>query len=93
MKNHAVTNLLLGLVALSVVSTSALALIYVRAVQNLNRLQFQSARVTRNRALINSLASDAVEYSRRNPSIDPVLQSVGIKPRSGSAPTQPPVKP
>ena len=85
MRNNAFTSLLVGLVVLSVLTTSGLALYYVRCIQRLNRLQFQNAVITRNRALLNSLASESVEYSRRNPSLDPVLQSVGIKARPGTA--------
>ena len=84
-RTNALTNLLVGLVTLSLLATAGLAFYYVRSVQYLNRLQFQTAMINRNRSLINSLVSESVEYSRRNPAIDPVLQSVGIKPKSGSA--------
>jgi hypothetical protein len=89
MRNNQLTNLLVGLTALSVVATSGLAAIYVRSVQKLNRLQYQSAVINRNRNLVNSLANEVLEYSKRNPSIDPVLQSVGLKPKAGAAPAQP----
>lgn len=77
------TSFLLGLVVLAVLATSGLALYYVRAVQRLNRLQFQTAIINRNRSLVNTLAGEALEYSRRNPEIDPILQSVGIKSKAG----------
>jgi hypothetical protein len=93
MRKNALTSLLVGLVALSVLATSGLAFLYVRSVQKLHRLQFQTAMANRNRSLINSLANDALEYSRRNPAIDPVLQSVGLKPRPGSPAPQNLTKP
>ena len=93
MRSHALTNLLVGLTALSVVATAGLAALYVRSVQKLNRLQFQSAVINRNRTLVNSLATEVLEYSKRNPAIDPVLQSVGIKPKLGALPAQPAPKP
>lgn len=85
MRGNGLTNLLVGLVALTVVATAGLALYYVRCVQKLNRLQFQTAVVNRNRNVVNSLASEAVEYSKRNPAMEPVLQSVGIRPKPGPA--------
>lgn len=94
MRNNAVTQLLVGLVALSVLATSGLAFFYVRSVQKLTRLQLQNAVINRNRGLVNALASDAIEYSKRNPAIDPLLQSVGIKPRAaGPGGVQPAAKP
>jgi hypothetical protein len=93
MKNNALTNLLVGLVVLSVLATAGLAYIYVRSVQRLNQLQLQTAVINRNRTLVNSLASEALEYSKRNPAIDPVLQSVGLKPRPGVGAPQPAAKP
>ena len=38
--------------------------------------------VNRNRALMQQFAAQAVEYSRRNPQILPILESVGIRPIS-----------
>jgi hypothetical protein len=89
MRNNALMNLLVALTALTVVATAGLAAYYVRSVQRLNRLQLQSAVINRNRALINSLAGEVVEYSKRNPAIDPVLQSVGLKPKPGAPAGQP----
>jgi hypothetical protein len=93
MRNNALTNLLAGLVVLSVVATAGLAYLYVRSVQKLNRLQFQSAVINRNRTLITSLANETLEYSKHNPAIDPILQSIGIKPRPGAQTSPSPLKP
>jgi hypothetical protein len=42
-----------------------------------------------------SLANDAIEYSRRNPSIDPLLQKFELKPVSAGQPAagQPATRP
>jgi hypothetical protein len=93
MRNNALTNLLVGVAALCVILTAGAAFLYVRSVRNLNRLQFQSAVINRNRALANSLANDTLEYSKRNPAIDPILQSVGLKPKPGAAASQSVPKP
>ena len=83
----------MGLVALSILATASLAFYYVRSVQKLNRLQFQTAIINRNRALVNALVSESVEYSKRNPAIDPILQAVGVKPKSGAPQSLPASKP
>jgi hypothetical protein len=47
----------------------------------LNRqLQAQFMNIQNARATAVALANDAVEYSKRNPSIDPILQQAGLKP-------------
>ncbi len=46
----------------------------------LRRLRPQVAQAENNRNLVNALANDALEYSKHNPAIDPILQSVGVKP-------------
>ncbi len=91
MRNNAFTQLLVGLTALSILATAGLAFYYVQTVRKLNLLQSQAALLNRNRTLVNALVNDTVEYSKHNPSIDPILQSVNIKPRPGTAP--PPASP
>ena len=88
-----ISKLLVGLLVVFVLATSALTFLYVRSVQKLNRLQLQNALIVRNRALVNSLAAESIEYSKRNPALDPVLQSVGIKPKGSGAPSQPASRP
>jgi len=35
---------------------------------------------------VTALVSDALEYSKKNPGIDPILQSIGAKPGAAAAP-------
>ena len=60
---------------------------YVACTRELRTLQTQTAFINNNRSLINALANDALEYSKKNPSIDPILESVGLKPAKSAAPT------
>lgn len=53
--------------------------------RHIRKLQPQLVNIQNNRAIVNSLANDAMEYSKRNPSIDPILQSVGVKPGGKTA--------
>jgi hypothetical protein len=87
MRSNPFTNLLVGLVALTVLATAGLTIYYVRLVQKLNGLQLQAAVINRNRTLATALVNDAVEYSKSNPALDPILQSIGIKSKPGGVPS------
>jgi hypothetical protein len=41
-------------------------------------------------AAMQSLANDAVDYGRRNPAIDPLLNQFDLKPRPAAPPATPP---
>ncbi len=77
--------ILTGLLFLSAVLSAICAIIYVRGSGELRGLQGQAASIDNNRAVTRALAGEAMEYSKRNPSIDPVLQTFGLK----SAPASP----
>ncbi len=85
MKNSAMTTILLAVLTLSALTSVGLCWSYIGSARELRSLQGQVGMINNNRALINSLANDTLEYSKRNPSIDPLLESVGLKP-SKSAP-------
>ena len=86
MKNNPLTTVLLGVLTLSALASVVLCWLFISNTRELRTLQFGVATVQNNRNVINSLASDAVEYSKKNPAIDPILQSVNLKPGK-SAPT------
>jgi hypothetical protein len=48
------------------------------------RLQYQF--MNKITSTVQGLANEAMDYSRRNPSIDPILQQFEIKPRTAGAP-------
>ena len=56
-------------------------------------MQMQVLSINRQRPLLQSLASDTLEYSKHNPAIDPVLQAIGFKPRSQTVPPKTGAKP
>ena len=91
MERNLLTNVLTGLVSLGALSSLILALLYVNRMRDLRISQGKIEAINRYRAIAQPLAIDAVEYSRRNPAIDPLLQSFGIKP--GSASPQKPATP
>ena len=90
MKKSPLTTILLVLVAFAAFASLGLCWACVKNVGELSRLQTQEAMVINNRNIINSLANDALEYSKRNPSIDPILELARVKaPSQPSAPAKP----
>jgi len=55
---------------------------YIFKARELRSLQGQIAGIQNNRALIAGVANDALEYSKRNSAIDPILEAAGIKPKT-----------
>ncbi len=90
MKNTPLTTFLLGALTLSVLASVALCWLYISNTRELRSLQSQAAFINNNRAIITSLANDALEYSKTHPAIDPLLESVGFKPGKAPATTAKP---
>ena len=71
--------ILTGLLFVCAIVAAIGATSYYLASSELRGLQNQAGQMEGRRALTRALATDAVEYSKRNPAIDPILQSVGLK--------------
>lgn len=84
MKTSPLTTVLLVLVAMGAFASLGLCWACVKNIGELNRLQTQEALVINARAMVNALANDALEYSKRNRDIDPILEAAKVK-----APGQP----
>ena len=80
MKNNAMTRVLLGVLAISALLSVGFCWRYISNTRELRALQVQASTINNNRTMINALANDVVEYSKRNPAVDPILESVGLKP-------------
>jgi len=59
---------------------------YFFSMREAQRLQGQAIAINNTRNAAQALANDAVEYSKRNPAMDPVLQEFDIKARATNAP-------
>jgi Na+-transporting NADH:ubiquinone oxidoreductase subunit NqrC len=93
MKNNSLTTILLGVLTISALASVVLCWLYISNTRQLRTLQAQAASINNNRALINALAIDTVEYSKTHPAIDPILESAGLKPgKSAPTSTKPPTK-
>ena len=80
MKNNPMTTVLLGVLTISALLSVGLCWRYISNVRELRLLQTQASMINNNRTTINALANDVVEYSKKNQAIDPILESVGLKP-------------
>jgi hypothetical protein len=91
MRKSSSTTVLLGLLVISALLSIGLFWALISKEKELRDLRMSAARVNNNRALVASLANDAMEYSKKNPSIDPILEAAGVKPaKATSAPAAKP---
>ena len=79
MKISPLTSFLLAVLALSAVLSVVFCSLYVSSTRQLRLLQGQMNFINSRTAAITSLANEALEYSKRNPAIDPLLEASGIK--------------
>ena len=59
--------------------------LHIQASRELRMWQMQVAMVQNNRAVVNALTAEALEYSKKNPNIDPILESFNVKPKTNSS--------
>ena len=80
MKNSPITTVLLvALAVLSIWSAISCFKLISRSIE-MRRIQTEVGRINARQTLIGSLVNEAVEYSKKNPAIDPLLESIGAKP-------------
>ena len=79
------TTVLLGVLTLSALASVVLCLLFTTNTRQKNLLQSQATLIINKRTFINALVNDAVEYSKKNQAINPLLESIGYKP-ANSAP-------
>ena len=85
------TTVLLGVLTLSALASVVLCLLFTTNTRQKNLLQSQATSIINKRTIINALVNDAMEYSKKNQAIDPILESVGLKPgKSTSSATSKP---
>ena len=80
MRKSPLTTILLGLLTVSALASVVLCWLYISSTRQLRALQTQANIINNNRTVMTALANDAIEYSKRNPAIDPILESIGLKP-------------
>lgn len=81
MNREPMTMLLATAVLVSVTITAGLCYWYLQCTRQLQIAQMEVARANNNRAAMQSLASESMEYAKHNPALVPVLQSLGLRSR------------
>ena len=79
MKNNALTLLLVAILSVTALWAVVLAIWHVWSINAIQQLQADVTRVDRKRNLAVALGNEAMEYSKRNPAINPILVSVKLK--------------
>jgi len=90
MKNDPLTSVLIGVLAISALASIGLDFFYVKYTRDYRALQAQLNGINYRRAAINLLISDTMQYSQKNPSIDPILQAAGVNVPKPAATTNKP---
>jgi hypothetical protein len=90
-KTDTVTLALVGLLTGLVVASMGQCYQFVRSLSTVETLQVQGQKLqgqwavaTRNREMLRAMATDALEFSKKNPAIDPLLQQLELKPKPGA---------
>ena len=88
MKSDPLIGTLVGVLALSALASLGLCYFYISDARELRAVQGQINFMNTRRATVASLLNDAMEYSKHNAEIDPLLIAVGAK--AAPAPTNKP---
>jgi hypothetical protein len=84
--------LLVGALCLSAILTLWYAWDHYSSVRELQQIYNRQVVINQARAAANSLASEAIEYSSKNPAIDPILFKFDLKSKPGATTNQPSAK-
>jgi len=75
MKNSPLTTILVGALALSALASLVLCWLYIGNTREMRSLQGMVNQVNYFRQVSSALATDAVEYSKTHPAINPILEA------------------
>jgi len=82
MSKSPLNTLLLAVLTVSALASLGLCYLYSSNARQLRMWNTQVAFINQRSGAIQALAADAMEYSKHNPAIDPILQSIGAKPKT-----------
>jgi hypothetical protein len=87
MKNSPLITVLLAAVTASALASLVLCYMCISSTRELRALQNDAMQFQTKWNVVQRLTADAVEYSKTNPAINPILESAGLKQRSTPATT------
>lgn len=85
MKEKSLTSILITILLVFVCAAAALGYLYNRRVNRLRQVQAAVGAMQQGNTAIQMIGTDVIEYSAKNPAIDPLLQSFGLKPAPSAA--------
>ena len=89
MRNNSYTALLVGLLFASAVAAAVQVLRLSFATRDLRRIQPRLIEINSHLNVAQALLNDTLEYSKHNPAIDPLLQSMNFKTNSAAGAASP----
>jgi hypothetical protein len=89
-KSNPLAVVLVTALFLSALASSWFSVWWFLGARELQSLEYQFQSMSQISAAMQSLANDAVDYGRRNPAIDPLLNQFDLKPRPAAPPATPP---
>ena len=93
MKNNPLTTILLAALAISAIWSAILCVQLIRNSGEMRAMQGQLMFINNRQTADTAVLNEAVEYSKKNPAIDPILEALGIKTSAAAATPGPALKP
>jgi hypothetical protein len=95
MKSDSTTTILNWALAIAVIGVGIGAMNNYFKTSEVRSLQSKILNYQNNQAIMNNLLAETVQYSQRNPAIDPILEAIGVKPgkNAPAAAAKPAAKP
>ena len=90
MKNSPLVTILLVILAVISLWSVGLCWTFISKSRELHLLQAQVNQIQYRQAGINQLVGETIEYGKKNQAIDPILEFIGAKPKSGTVATNKP---
>ncbi|MCU0783098.1 MAG: hypothetical protein MUF81_03440 [Verrucomicrobia bacterium] len=82
MKSNTLTTILNGVLAFSLLLSVIFCLQFIFLTREVRAIGAQLTGINTYRSTMQALANDCVAYSEKNPAINPILESVGMKPKA-----------
>ena len=83
MNRDPVTTILAGALIVGVTLTAGICYAYLHVSRNNVEAQARVAKLNAQRGMMQPLAAECLEFSRKHPSMIPVLQTLGVRSKTG----------